>query len=388
MRTFVFALLLLGCSAVPNSDISVQYKNEARKLGLNPVYPPREEFQIGDVYVWAWRKGSLYQEVTAYMGSENRFVHAANKFMADRIIFHETGTKGSGGKQTDLFGKRLNQRKQQSITSLPIVAFPSVSGDAGFSGGVGILKALQAIGIAGGARTQVTLDFNDVRTRWVPKVEAMKATGSDPVAALANLYRQNPQGYLRQILEQNYQRNKLHVSGKSMCEADLEFGVSVVRRVYLTRSISYTYRNGRIVSAGIKRATTGSTLSQVPAAPAVNVNISNSGELESNAAQLKALQSQIEALSKSQGEGDNVAFQTWDARGITFERKYDRLVSIGWDGFEFMDPQIDVLICPNLAFNKRYSNALSTYPSGRTTTPFTPFCASQSCAPITTGKSV
>jgi hypothetical protein len=348
MRAFVFALLLLGCSAVPNSDISVQYKKEARKLGLNPVYPPREEFQIGDVYIWARRKGSLNQEVTAYMGSEHRFVHAADRFMAERIVFQETGAKNGGGKQSDLFGKALRQRKQENITSLPIAAFPSVSGDAGFSGGVGILKALQAIGIAGGARTQVTLDFNDVRTYWVPKIEAVKATGSDPVAALANLYRQNPQGYLRQILEQNYQRSKLRITGQTMCEADLEFGVSVVSRVYLTRSISYTYRNGRIVSAGIKRATTGG-LSDVPSAPAVNVNISNSGELESNDAQLSALQNQIDALSKSQGTGDSVAFQTWDARGITFERTYDRPVSIGWDGFEFMDPQIDYLICPNLA---------------------------------------
>ena len=52
MRLLAFALLLLGCSAVPNSDISVQYKKEARKLGLYPVYPPREEFQIGDVYLF------------------------------------------------------------------------------------------------------------------------------------------------------------------------------------------------------------------------------------------------------------------------------------------------------------------------------------------------
>jgi hypothetical protein len=346
MRTFVFALLLLGCSAVPNSDISVQYKKEARKLGLNPVYPPREEFQIGDVYVWARRKGSLDQEVNVYMGSEHSFIHAADRFMAERIVFKPTKDKGDKTQQVDLFRKQLTQRRQNDIRSLPIAAFPSVSGDAGFSGGIGLLKALQAIGLAGGARTQVTLDFTDVRTYWVPKVEAVKATGNDPISALQNVYRRNPPGILKKILEQNYERSKLKVAGKSMCQADLDFGVSVVSRVYLTRTISYTYRNGRIVSAGLKRATVGSTLAQVPAAPAVNVSVNTTGELDSNDSQLAALQTQIDNLSKSQGEGDSVAFQTWDARGITFEQTYDRPVSIGWDGFEFIDPQIDQLICP------------------------------------------
>lgn len=346
MRSLVFVLVLLGCSAVPNSDISVQYKKEARKLGLNPVYPPREEFQIGDVYVWARRKVSLDQEVNVYMGSEHSFIHAADRFMAERIVFKPTKAATDKSQQDDLFRRQLTQRSQNDIRSLPIAAFPSVSGDAGFSGGIGLLKALQAIGLAGGARTQVTLDFKDVRTYWVPKVEAVKATGNNPIATLQAVYKRNPPGILKEILKQNYERSKLKVAGQTMCQADLDYGVSVVSRVYLTRTISYTYRNGRIVSAGIKRATAGSTLSQVPAAPAVNVNVNTSGELDSNDSQLSALQTQIDNLSKSQGKGDSVAFQTWDARGITFEQTYDRPVSIGWDGFEFIDPQIDALICP------------------------------------------
>ena len=45
MRPFVFALLLLGCSAVPNSDISVQYKKEARKLGSIQSTRPAKSFR-------------------------------------------------------------------------------------------------------------------------------------------------------------------------------------------------------------------------------------------------------------------------------------------------------------------------------------------------------
>jgi len=346
MRPFVFALLLLGCSAVPNSDISVQYKKEARKLGLNPVYPPREEFQIGEVYVWARRKGSFDLDVNVYMGSEHSFVHAADRFMTDRIVFQPTIATPKTAAQNDLYRKQLSQRSQNDILSLPIAAFPSISGDAGFSGGIGLLKALQAIGLAGGARTQVTLDFTDVRTYWVPKVEAVKAAGGDPALALQRIYSQIPKDILSPILEQNYDRSKIKVPGQDMCDANLEFGVSVVSRVYLTRKIDYTYRNGRIVSAGIKRATAGSTLSQVPAAPAINVNVNQTGELASNDTQLAALQKQIDDLSKSQGTGDSVAFQTWDARGITFSQIYARPVSIGWDGFEFINPIITNLICP------------------------------------------
>ncbi len=343
-------ILVLGCSAVPNSDIAEQYKDEARKIGIKPVYPPREEFQIGDVYLFARPKNSVHNEISTYMGTEHRFVHAADAFMAERIVFQATNAKTSDGVQADLYGKNLSQRRQRDIGALPIAAFPSVSGDAGFSGGAGIFKALQVIGIAGGARTQVTLNFNDVRTYWVPKIEAVKATGSDPVGALAQIYAATPKGYLADILEQEYERGKIKVSGKDMCDANLDFGVAVVSRVYLTRSISYTYRNGRIVSAGIKRATDGNTVVQnAPQAPTVNVSVGGDGSVTNNDAQLAALQQQIDALSNSQGAGDSVSFQTWDARGITFERTYDRPVSIGWDGFEFIDPRIDRLICPNLA---------------------------------------
>jgi len=76
------------------------------------------------------------------------------------------------------------------------------------------------------------------------------------------------------------------------------------------------------------------------------VNVNQTGELASNDTQLAALQKQIDDLSKSQGTGDSVAFQTWDARGITFSQIYARPVSIGWDGFEFINPIITNLICP------------------------------------------
>ncbi|MFN3315055.1 MAG: hypothetical protein ACK46Q_16560, partial [Hyphomonas sp.] len=45
-----FVLALSSCTAVSGDDLAQKYQQRTRELGLFPVYPPREEFQIGDVY--------------------------------------------------------------------------------------------------------------------------------------------------------------------------------------------------------------------------------------------------------------------------------------------------------------------------------------------------
>lgn len=292
MRLLVLCLFLLGCSAAPSDDLRVQYGKEARKLGLIPVFPPREEFQLGDVFLWSQPTGKPDKRHNLWVGSMPEFQIAADKFLEDRIVFQSTAASGD---QKDLFGTDLATRNAQRIQTLPIAAFPTVSGDAGFSGSIGILKALQAIGLAGGARTQVTLNFNDVRTYWVPRVNAVaevlqaEAKKGKSISSstditdvlLSRLITTAPGRNVNtilavpaNILEQDSKRGGFSNSPLDLCDPNDTnvVGISVVSRVYLTRQINYTYRNGRIINAGVKRATSG-TLSDIPTQSPVTVNV-------------------------------------------------------------------------------------------------------------------
>lgn len=158
---------LAGCGAVPG-ELSHEYGKNVRKVGMFPVYPPREEFQIGDIYIWSQAVDNPNDSVSVYLDTLDWMRGEADAFMATRVVFENTtvaaagkpavrtdsdipGTVGTIATRGELgFGSKLQR-------SLPIAAFPTVTADAGFTAGLGIVQGLTALGLAGGARTRVTL---------------------------------------------------------------------------------------------------------------------------------------------------------------------------------------------------------------------------------------
>lgn len=51
----VFAAVLAACNATEPGSVAKQWSQEMRELQINPVFPPREDFQVGDVYLPAVR---------------------------------------------------------------------------------------------------------------------------------------------------------------------------------------------------------------------------------------------------------------------------------------------------------------------------------------------
>jgi len=334
----ILILVIANCGSIRSIDVKQAYSEKARELGLFPVYPPREEFQIGDIYLVSSAKNNRNDSVSVWLGSVDGLQKEATKFLESRVVFRETATeklstfnKTGAGPQADTFGTAIATRKSQYVESLPLAAFPSISANAGFTAGVGIVGALQSLGIGFGRKTTVTLDFVDVRTYWVPKVLAAPYKDAAGFKAIDNI-NQGLSDLTR--LVKLKKGSRLDAAGGERC-----LTMALVTRVYLTRRIDYTYRDAQILAAGIRRADVAGTLQNVAPAPTVIVNQQQgdggTGETLIDDAQLNQLRQSVAAVQGQTSAGQSLAFQSWDARGLRFGQTFQRPVAIGWDGFDF-----------------------------------------------------
>jgi len=339
VRRWLLLCLILAlpwACARGDRDLTLAYGKAVREIGLFPVYPPREEFQIGDVYMWSQSTRDPNDTVSVYLTTLDWLRPAADRFMASRIVFRNTdslaledpdhsATDIPGGAST--LALRGDLREPLLSRSLPIAAFPTVSADAGFTAGAGLVNVLTSLGLAGGSRTMVTLDFNDVRTYWVPTAGVLADIRADVVPKISPL-----------IPAAQVDRDRLvrarRGAGTSSCSSGRRCGISVVTRVYLTRQINYTYRNSQIIAAAVRMAATPGT--PAPTAPAVTVTVKtdNQGVIDSahTDAQVAEARRQLDAFSAGGAQGQAFRFESWNARGVTFSSRYQRPVVVGWDG--------------------------------------------------------
>lgn len=331
------AVALAGCAGP--GDLAQEYGKNVRKVGLTPVYPPREEFQIGDVYFWSRSRTNANDSVSVYVDTMDWLREEADRFMKTRLVFENTTVSTSDGKPSrtarDLPGEAtgLTTRGELALSndlprSLPIAAFPKITADAGFTAGVGFVQLLTAIGLAGASRTQVELNFNDVRTYWVPNVKVIDVASR----RLQDIAFSN---YTVGMEELERAAQARLGAGASVCGGSRECGASVITRVYLTRRIDYTYRNARIIAGAFRAAESGRRRSDVPAAPAVSINMTGAdGHIQAET--INAIRSELDRVTAADGQGASLRFEAWDARGMTFASEYMRPVVVGWDGISML----------------------------------------------------
>lgn len=361
MRIVFLFFLLASCATLGDADIERKYTDVVRKLGIVPVYPPREEFQVGDIFAvsFGWNPDTsevdIKDSARVWIGDDPRIAEAADNFMNSRIVFAATN-KTEGGQQDDLFESGLSRRSDLRVLSLPVSAFPVISADAGFTGAIGVARVLQAIGLGGGQRTQVRLDFNDVRSYWVPKTlldqTVIQLAAAKPLAKAAsgeNLQIEGSENPIITGLKQ--QENTERASGRKISDVRCTT-IQVVTRVYLTRKISYTYYNAAIIAGGIRNAQQGTTISTIPAPQRITVNVDARNGNEPVTAgsvddELANMRTQLDKIAASNARGSGLNFETWNALGITFSRSYDHPVAIGYEGFSYPTSIGGSDQCPN-----------------------------------------
>ncbi|WP_299415339.1 hypothetical protein [uncultured Sulfitobacter sp.] len=389
LRIFLALLFLAACGPTGNKDIVAQYQNTARTVGITPVYPPEEWLQVGDVFVQSIPKsdGGLSlrknpnDKVQLFFGASDTFLKATEKFMGTRIAFLRTSVKpaanGTVATQSDFFGGRFRTRAELDVETLPIVAFPEVTADAGTNLGFSIVRLFHAIGIGAGQRTQVILNFNDVRKYGIPKLtgytaanagalEIYTAAATDTLggaidlnSAVTNLHVAVNES-LRQELLNEAQRLKLVGAGGSnsltpipdRCKRFL-----VLTEVYVTRTITYTFRNAQILALAaqsLSKEDKDETAVGSDGPDAIQTNIvlngtfPNAADGTSNSpvtiVNPEALQTAVTSSLAQAKAGEGLVFNRFTARGAEFRQTFERPVAIGFEAIGVGFPTQDLLL--------------------------------------------
>lgn len=350
------ALGFVACSAIPTQDLRQEYLEMVRKQGLSPVYPPREELQVGDVYLRSYDPtdlNNLESQALAYIGTLTSVRAEANRYLNSRINFEDTGSSDTGTNKGELLTLKDKSRTQDDFasgsvtlnngtrTTLPVVAFPVISGSATTAGAFGASGFLRSFGLALGTSEQVSLDFTDTRAFGVPLGAAVSA-GKYEDELDATVCKSNglssilEEGFFRLTLIAAYQINREIVP--KMCDAPRECDMAIITRTYQTRQIDFIFtsaRVARIAAAQVRNPT--QTPTNTVAIPG-NLDVSVTLEPDPEGTQLKTL---LEGLSTSVAptssttEGNAFTFAGFQGGSMKFERTYQKPISIAYDSINF-----------------------------------------------------
>lgn len=259
---FVFFLFTLICalsfiyfryfsySPANAIDIQEEYTKAVTQLGLKPIYPPREDVRVGDVFFIAH-------------DSENNIIA--------RLWFGRINEVSETAKDyLKTFDFPLSGADKNGFDNLPIISFPKFSGAVSGAGFLGS-KLWEGSGQIGtGKHQNFTIEFSDVRTDGVP----FGAVGIDKKV------------YLKELSELACTRGPiLHATLSGLIGSEHSCGLNprdgqkiltcrfeIITKVFLTKSITFNFDSAEQTSAAI------STSNVAP--PIINLTIESKADGE------------------------------------------------------------------------------------------------------------
>lgn len=322
MGAIAVAGLLASCTAQIPDNISRQYTDQVRRMNLIPVYPPREDLQVGDLFYLSDVEGQDDKDVFEYLTTFPSMIGMAEQALRSRVMFTPTGDKSPKetmiGQKDFVNGHIATRQEQGGGDTLPIYVFPEVTARASSTLNAGLLAPLAALGLFFGETTSVKLNFNDVRSYYVPKLQAQGLIKSE-ICAFLQSSQVNALGPMVNGREAAFDEDlKAYASTKNPVRKKR---LLLVTKVYLTRSIDYSYSNARIRALAMREAKAGA---KEGAVKIINVV----GDADAQAAAL----AQAAVVDSTQ---DNLAAGSLSAFGLTVNRTFQQPVAVAYIGQEF-----------------------------------------------------
>lgn len=369
MNRLISAILLFvcACGQVADPQVKENYTSAVRSLGLTGIYPPREEFQVGDVYFTASIPRTNFQ-YSSYVGDIPELRKAAAEFLETRIVFDHTRTipnlsQNPPADQPDLFDSEFRTRGDYDHvgfeSNLPIVAFPSIELGAADVAALSATSLVQALGFSRSERTQVELQFPTVTKYYIPASSAQRLSTSKGtiVETAQNLFNELDETNVSSRCENfavidvlrkiDFDRREGKFSSQKL--EDFELGLIIITSVYLTRKIDYLYSNSEINALGLQLAGTPLQSTVVPQLPPPPT--SAEGSLVTPDAQLTTIQATLDRLTAvTEERSQGLRLGNWTGRGILFEETYRRPVSIAYEAVPITFPKSSFVqgITPNV----------------------------------------
>lgn len=212
------AVTLAACSSLSRGDVQREWNNTFRELGILPVYPPREDVQVGDVYVRRGSAGDLdgvdekgFVPIDLYLASADVNQAIGQRYLArpefpttpagaddpiarvpskDRSSTRAKEASSGAEAPAGMFGEGNVQRLRQ-------VAFPEFSTITLTSGDLSAVLPIKALSLAFAAsRSSITA----VRLK-IPNGESYSLPGADLLLRLAPEGQLDPKKYPAYLLQ-------------------------------------------------------------------------------------------------------------------------------------------------------------------------------------------
>lgn len=339
---------LTACSALPGRDLYRQYTESVRDLSLVPVYPPREEFQVGDVYLIEYDESDpddIGDREREWLGSLSAVQTISNEYLSSRINFPDSDLTPAmddfaiAPTQDDLRTSIVTLANGERRT-LPLVSFPAVSGQASTAGTLGGYGFLRSFGLALGQNETVSLDFGDTRVFGLERANVLVA--EDPRVAAEFAHEICP--LLRRAMDPATDDQGRHTRVYD-CPEGQTCELMIVTQTVLTRTLNFTYTNARIARLALSRldspvSETPSVL-PIPGNLDVTVEVGPEADGEALSQLIAALSTQVQQVQSDVGstsETSSLNFTGLTARGLQFQREFRKPVAVAYDAV-FATPQ-------------------------------------------------
>lgn len=321
---------LAGCDTL-REEPGITYARSVQQLGINPVYPPREDLQVGDLYaVEDHTQAGRLKARDAYIDTVN-LTRQIQEYLRTRYKFSDTNldTKVVSPNtqvvpqkpQKDATGGLIPARSD--LQTLPISGLPEIEVDSGITVGVqGQPQGLAALfGFEAAKTLKMSLRFGGVTSYSVPLIDAhdrLDAYCSDPQTA-GNC----SSASLASLINQRF--NLADGEAGSVKAAS----IYLVDKVYLARQITYTFNDAILAAAA------ASALGSAGTAPAVSTTAIDKAVAKGDSSMINALadmqNSLNDAAAKNGAPGGAFSIAGVSVNGVSFNEVFERPVVVGYE---------------------------------------------------------
>jgi hypothetical protein len=328
-------------------DVEQRWGDAIRQYGIEPVYPPEEDFTVGDVFVEGYddtdpdpnantiknsspfRRRSvkidhidLRDELTAFYSTVPMFMDVASRDTA------KTSASWPGFKQSAL--------------GLPLAAFPDVTASTERDAGASLFaRAYGAFNYAASTQEQATIALRQVEAYGLTNVVAQQALDTYCASPKNNCSDVFARRHLRSVIGVGERIDRQYIGAN---DGKLHYALKVrlflVSRVYVSRNIIGASHQADARGGSVAISAPGGghrphgpapvvAASQVAATP----QSASPATGTDTAAALLRMQAQLDALSAQRGaaeEGGVGGYAALDDSGIDIHQTFARPVAIGY----------------------------------------------------------
>ncbi len=341
------ALLLAGLGALTwwsmrpaapaeMTDIASDWNATVRRLGIEPIYPPQEDFQVGDIYASAF--GAI-DDAPTLAGRAVKIYHYdmrpdLERVQSQLIAFPATMPRPADNgavwpqphSDDSPFGNAATPPKGLSLAVFPGFTLGHVRHSGSDVGGLfrGVSTAI----------TQSGESDDDVELR-IPFAETY---GVPSLVATGRLDMFCEDETTRDACSDDFLRRQLSmVAGKAVFEPGVSVELILVSRVYLARAIEQVHSSTSAAGANVRIAAklrdVSAAAADVPTPPPTPDQAQSLEAAKALAGTISRQRQQLDALAQDIGNGRNglgATVQAAESGRIAITQTFERPVAFGY----------------------------------------------------------